>query len=42
MTIGKVIGMAITLLLIYLMAKEIYNAIKESNEGRCSDRCDLD
>jgi hypothetical protein len=42
MTIGKVIGMAITLLLIYLMAKEIYKAIKESNEGRCSDRCDLD
>ncbi len=42
LTIGKIIGAIITLILLYLLVKEFKNVIKESNEGRCSDKCDLD
>jgi len=42
MTLGKVIAGILTLIVIYLLIKEFRKMIKESNEGRCSDKCDLD
>jgi len=42
LTVGKVIGAILTLLILYLLVKELRKVIKESNEGRCSDKCDLD
>jgi hypothetical protein len=39
---GMVVGGILTVVVVYLLAKELYGAIKDSNEGRCSDRCDLD
>ncbi|WP_456393882.1 hypothetical protein [Nitratifractor sp.] len=42
MTIGKIIGAVITLYLLYAIIKELRKSIKESNEGKCSDKCDLD
>ena len=42
MTVGKVIGAIFTLAILYLLVKELRKVVKESNEGRCSDKCDLD
>jgi len=42
MIIGKIIAMIFTLILIYLIIKELRKVIKESNDGKCSDKCDLD
>jgi hypothetical protein len=42
MTIGKIIGAAITIYLLYAIVKELKKSIKESNEGRCSGKCELD
>ncbi|WP_457607663.1 hypothetical protein [Nitratifractor sp.] len=42
MTIGKIIGGILTLIILYLLIKELKKVVKESNEGRCSDKCDLD
>jgi len=42
LTVGKVIGAILTLLILALLIKELRKTVKESNEGRCSDKCDLD
>jgi len=42
MTIGKIVGALITLYLLYAIIKELRTSIKESNEGRCSGKCELD
>ncbi|WP_292656549.1 hypothetical protein [Nitratifractor sp.] len=42
MTLGKVAAGILTLVVLYFLIKEFRKAIKESNEGRCSDKCDLD
>jgi len=42
MTLGKIIGAVLTLIILYLLLKELKKVVKESNEGRCSDKCDLD
>jgi len=42
LTVGKVIGAILTLLILALLIKELRKVVKESNEGRCSDKCDLD
>ena len=42
LTAGKVIGAILTLLILALLIKELKKTVKESNEGRCSDKCDLD
>jgi len=42
MTFGKIIGAVLTLIILYLLLKELRKVVKESNEGRCSDKCDLD
>ena len=42
LTLGKIIGGIITLVLLWLLIKELRKVVKESNEGRCSDKCDLD
>ncbi len=42
MTIGKIIGAIFTIVILYLLIKELRQVVKDSNSGRCSDRCDLD
>ncbi len=42
MTLGKVIAGILTIIVIYFLIKEFIKAIKNSNEGKCSDKCDLD
>ena len=42
MTLGKIIAGILTLFILYLLIKELRKMVKESNEGRCSDKCDLD
>ncbi len=42
LTVGKIIGAILTLIVLYLLIKELRKVVKESNEGRCSDKCDLD
>jgi len=42
MTIGKIIGAIFTIVILYLLIKELRKVVKDSNSGRCSDRCDLD
>lgn len=42
MTIGKIIGFIITIALLYLIIKELRKVVKDSNSGKCSDKCDLD
>ncbi len=41
-TIGKVVAGILTLIVLYFLIKEFIRAIKSSNEGECSNRCDLD
>ncbi len=41
-TIAVIAGMAITLFVVFLVGKELIKAIKDSNNGRVSERCDLD
>mgnify|MGYP007034463572 CR=1 FL=1 len=38
----KIIGMLLTLVFLFFLVKELIKSIKESKEGRVSDRCDLD
>ena len=38
----KAIAAVLTVVVLWLLAKELGKAIKESNEGRTSDKCDLD
>lgn len=42
MTIGKIIGFIITIALLYLIIKELRKVVKDSNSGKCSNKCDLD
>ena len=42
MTLGKIVAGILTLVVLYFLVKEFRKAIRESNEGRCSDKCDLD
>ncbi len=42
LTVGKIIGAIFTLIVLYLLIKELHKVVKDSNDGRCSDRCDLD
>jgi hypothetical protein len=42
MTLGKIVGAAITIYLLYALVKELRKSIRESNEGRCSGKCELD
>ncbi len=42
MTIGKIIGFIITIILLYLIIKELRKVVKDSNSGKCSNKCDLD
>lgn len=41
-TIIKIAGMSLTLFFLYFLLKELVKSIKESKEGRVSDKCDLD
>jgi hypothetical protein len=41
-TIGKITGIAATVTILYLILKEILKVMRESSEGRCSEKCDLD
>lgn len=38
----ELIGMILTAWIIFLLVKELRKSIKESNEGKVSDKCDLD
>jgi len=38
----KIIGMLLTLVFLFFLLKELIKSIKESNNGRVSDKCDLD
>jgi len=38
----EIVGMILTLWIIFLLIKELRKSIKESNEGKVSDKCDLD
>ena len=40
--VGKAIAAVLTLIVLWLTYKELRKVIKESNEGRVSDKCDLD
>ncbi|ADV45484.1 hypothetical protein [Nitratifractor salsuginis] len=42
LTLGKVAAGIITLLVLFFLIKELIKMVKESNEGKCSDKCDLD
>ncbi len=42
MIVAKVVAGILTLAVLYFLIKEFRKTIKESNEGRCSDKCDLD
>jgi len=41
-TIVKIIGMSLTVVFLFFLLKELVKSIKESKEGRTSDKCDLD
>ena len=41
-TIIKIAGMLATLVFLFFLLKELVKSIKESKDGRVSDRCDLD
>ena len=41
-TLGKITGIAGTVIILYLILKEIFKVVRESSEGRCSEKCDLD
>lgn len=41
-TIIKIVGMLLTLVFLFFLLKELIKSIKESNNGRVSDKCDLD
>lgn len=40
--IGIVLGMVATVFVVFLVGKELLKAIKESNNGRVSEKCNLD
>ncbi|MBN2721788.1 MAG: hypothetical protein JXQ77_03090 [Campylobacterales bacterium] len=40
--IGVVLGMVATVFVVFLVAKELLKAIKDSNNGRVSEKCNLD
>ena len=40
--IGVVLGMIVTIFVVFLVAKELLKAIKDSNNGRVSEKCTLD
>ncbi|WP_456431809.1 hypothetical protein [Nitratifractor sp.] len=42
MTIGKIAGGILTAIVLYFLIRELIKIVKESNEGKCSDKCDLD
>ena len=41
-SILKIVGMAATVVFLWFLLKELIKSIKESNDGRVSDKCDLD
>jgi len=41
-TIVKVIGMIATAIFLIFLLKELIKSIKESKDGRVSDKCDID
>jgi len=41
-TIFKIVGMALTLIFLFFLLKELIKSIKESKDGRVSDKCDID
>ena len=41
-TIFKIIGMLLTLVFLFFLLKELIKSIKESKDGRVSDKCELD
>ena len=41
-TIFKIVGMLLTLVFLFFLLKELVKSIKESKDGRVSDKCDLD
>jgi len=42
MTIGKIIGGILTLIILYLLIKELKESIKKSKDGHSSGKCELD
>jgi flagellar basal body-associated protein FliL len=42
MIVAVVIGMVATLAILYFLLKEMKQSIKDSNEGKVSNRCELD
>jgi len=42
MTIGKIIGGILTLVILYLLIKELKESIKKSKDGHTSNKCELD
>jgi len=42
MDLAKIAGGILTLVVLYFLIKELRKVVKDSNEGRCSDKCDLD
>jgi heme/copper-type cytochrome/quinol oxidase subunit 3 len=40
--IGMVVGMVLTLIFVGFLIKELIHSIKESNEGKVSEPCELD
>jgi|GEM_PF-698596 hypothetical protein len=40
--ISLIVGMVLTIGVLYLLIKEIKSSIKNSNDGKVSNRCDLD
>ncbi len=40
--IFKIVGMLLTLIFLFFLLRELINSIKESKNGKVSDRCDLD
>jgi len=42
LTVVKIIGMILTVLFLGLLVKELIKTAKESNDGKVSDRCELD
>jgi len=41
-TIFKIVGMLLTLVFLFFLLKELIKSIKESKDGRVSDKCDID
>jgi len=41
-TIVKLTGMILTLIFLLFLLRELIKSIRESKEGRVSDRCELD